>query len=262
MNEDSLGDRMKQYESLYESHFMPQLPILCRVDGRSFHSFTKGLDKPFDLNLIDLMRHTCKFLVGETNANVGYVQSDEISLMWNYTDKAQPLFGSRVQKLASIMSSLATAYFNKFLFDFLPKKQLSTPVFDGRVWNVPSKTEVVNYFIWRERDAVRNSISMAAQSMFSHNELQEKSSSEMQEMMFQKGNNWNDYIDCCKRGSYVKRTNVVTPFSADEIEKLPPLHEARKNPNLIIERSVIDFVPGKDTESLTFESRYNLIFGE
>ena len=108
---------------------------------------------------------------------------------------------------------------------------------------MPNKTEAVNVLIWRELDATRNSISMAAQSQFSHNQLMKKSCNEMQEMLFQEKNiNWNDYPDFFKRGTYIRRKEVSTPFTAEEIEKLPLKHNARTNPGLVVVRHVVDSI--------------------
>src|SRR5581483_5540743 len=108
-------------------------------------------------------------------------------------------------------------------------KRHLTPMFDARVWNVPSQDEAANYFLWRERDARKNSVAMAAQSVCSHRELQNKNGSDMQEMLFQRGINWNDYPPQFKRGTFVRRKLVERPFTAAELEKLPAGHEARGN---------------------------------
>ncbi len=259
MKNDPVGDIQKEYEVNFESKFVRGLPILARMDGRAFHSFTKGLTRPYDERLSNLMQLVTKYLVEEFNAKIGYTQSDEISLMWNYKGEEEPLFGGRVQKLCSTLSASTTLYFNKLLFCNLPEKQLCNPTFDARVWNIPSPAETVNYFIWRERDAMRNSISMAAQSFFSHNELQGKSSSQMQEMLWAKHNiNWNDYPSFFKRGVYFKRIYTNKPFTADEIDKLPLMHDARKNPDLLIERSYVE--RAETSFSCNFDERNNLIW--
>lgn len=241
---DNLGNRMKEFESQTTSQkLIKGIPIICRLDGRSFSSFTKGLSRPYDERLSNLMLETTKYLVKETNANCGYQQSDEISLVWYNNDyKSQPLFDGKVFKLTSILSSLATAFFNKNLPFFLPEKSHFLPVFDARVYNVPTLEEAVNSFIWREMDATKNSISMAASEYYSHKQLMNKNGSEKQEMLFQKGVNWNDYPSFFKRGTYVQRKRVLKPFSTEEIEKLPDKHNARKDPNFMVERWVIDKV--------------------
>lgn len=238
---DSLGARMKLYEQ-YESdrRFLPLVPIIARMDGKCFHSFTSVLKRPYDSRLSDLMVETTKFLVGETGACIGYTQSDEISLVFYRDDiKSQVFFDRRIAKMTSVLAAFTTAKFNQLLPKFIPEKQNELPVFDCRVWTVPTRVEAVNSLIWRELDATRNSISMAAQTYYSHDQLMNKSESEMQEMLFQQGINWNDYPDFFKRGIYVQRTKVKRRFISEEVDKLPPKHEARLNPNLEIERAEI-----------------------
>jgi tRNA(His) 5'-end guanylyltransferase len=245
-DKDSLGDRMKFYEGngVGEQRLIPMVPVLARLDGKAFHTFTRGLRRPFDQRLSNLMVDTTKFLVAETNAKVGHTQSDEITLVW-LTDSydSEMYFDGRIQKLVSILAARCSVFFNRELAARIPEKADAFPVFDCRVWNVPNKTEAINALIWRQNDATRNSISMAAQANFSHKQLQGKSCDEMQKMLFQeKGINWNDYPDFFKRGTFVQRRTVVRPFTTDEIDKLPPKHEARRNPDLKIERSEIRVV--------------------
>lgn len=200
----TIFDRMKDYEKICDYKLVPRLPIIVRVDGRAFHTFCRNMERPYDERMSRCMIETTKYLVEETHAVIGYTQSDEINLiLYNENPQAQPFFDGRVQKLASVIASLATVKFaQEYLHQFC---QYRHPSFDCRVFNVPSKTEAVNVLVWREMDAVRNSISMAAQSVYSHKELFEKKTNEMQEMLFQKGINWNDYPAFFKRGTYVKR---------------------------------------------------------
>lgn len=240
----NLGNRMKHYEALYaSSYLLPMIPTIARIDGRSFHTFCKDLSKPYDDGLSNLMIETTKFLVEETGANCGYTQSDEISLTWLSNDyKSEIFFRGRLLKMVSVLSSLTTAFFIKNLGSYLPSKKDHIPTFDSRVFNVPTTVEASNYFLWRERDATKNSISMAAQCKFSHQELHKKNGSEMQEMLFQKGINWNDYPTFFKRGTYVQRQSKEIPYSCQELEKLPLKHAARQNPNLLVKRWVVGAV--------------------
>jgi len=239
---DSLGDRMKLYESAEAGRrLMPLAPALARLDGRAFHSFVRGLDRPYDERLSRLMIETARFLVQETIATVGYTQSDEITLAWVPTDfESQVFFDGRIQKMTSVLASLGSAYFNRRLPEFLPPEYaVRLPLFDARIWNVPNLDEAANTFLWRETDATKNSISMAARAYYNHTELHEKSGSEMQEMLFQKGVNWNDYPAFFKRGTYLRRETIRKPFTVTEVEDLPPKHAARTNANLVVERSVV-----------------------
>lgn len=238
---DSLGDRMKFYENFTTGlRLLPMIPIMARLDGVAFHTFTKGLKRPYDKRLSDLMVETTRHLVKLTNARVGYTQSDEISLVY-LADEFDDMtwFDGKLFKMQSVLAAQASMFFNKWLHT-IPEKANEQPVFDCRVWNVPNKEEAANAFLWREQDATRNSVSMAAQSLYSQTELHGKSSSEMQEMMFQKGQNWNNYPNFFKRGTYVQRQVVKTKFTTEELDKLPEKHAARQNPDLEVERTVIN----------------------
>lgn len=241
---DNFGDRMKMYENqTCGIKLIPRIPVIARLDGKGFSKFTKGLKRPYDERLSNLMIETTKYLVKETNANCGYTQSDEITLMW-YTDKVDSsiYFDGRLFKMIGDLSAMASVYFNRRLGEFLPEKMDKMPRFDCRVYNVPTLDEAVNSFLWREQDATKNSISMAAQAFYSHKELMGKNGGDKQEMLFQKGVNWNDYPTFFKRGTYVQRRRVLTPFTSEEIEKLPLKHNARKDPKFMVERWVIDRV--------------------
>ena len=235
-----LSDRMKEYEFQYsKSKLLPLIPIVARIDGRAFHTFTKGLRRPYDLRLSKLMKDTTVFLCKETNAVLGFTQSDEISLIWNNRNiHTETFFNGKILKLTSILASLTTAFFNKNLQDYIPEKSYKSAIFDCRVFNIPSENQTINYLIWREQDATRNSINMAAQQYYSQKQLLNKNLKKTQELLFQAGVNWNDYPSFFKRGTYIKRTKKLVKFSSKEIERLPKNHEARKNPNLMIERSI------------------------
>ncbi|MFT3708450.1 MAG: tRNA(His) guanylyltransferase Thg1 family protein [Archangium sp.] len=251
---DDLGDRMKEYESAETGRrLMERLPVCARIDGKNFSRFTRELRRPYDERLSRLMVDTTMHLVEETGAIAGYTQSDEISLLFFAAGDppAQIFLDRKVQKLTSILASMATARFLSGLSAAIPEKAGALAMFDARVWAVPSKDEAANTFLWRERDATKNSISMAARTVYSHSQLQDQTGSQMQELLFQKGINWNDYPSFFKRGTFVQRRLVQRAFSAAELELLPEKHEARRNPGLVVERSdvqVIDMPPfGKVT---------------
>jgi len=238
---DTLGDRCKMYEGVEaDRRFMPLIPIVARIDGRSFSKFTKGMRRPYDETMSRMMIDTTKFLLEETGANIGYTQSDEISLAWHSTDiRSQIWFDGRIMKMTSQLAAQATMIFNRLVdanyTDFYPRR----PTFDARVWQVPNRTEAANMFVWREWDATKNSITMAASHYYSHAELQGKNGAEKQEMLFKKGINWNDYPDFFKRGTYLQRRMTKRAFTTEELDKLPEKHEARRNPNLQIERTEV-----------------------
>jgi tRNA(His) 5'-end guanylyltransferase len=227
---DQLGDRMK---SFYEDRFRTKLPrrayTIIRVDGKSFHNYTKGLNRPFDDGLIEDMNLTAAFLCKNImGAKLAYVQSDEISILITDFDTVdtQSWFDYNIQKMVSITASLATSEFNRLRIGWYIKEKFDGGIsnitygfmenlsnvkqaqFDARVFQIPSRIEVENYLIWRQQDAVRNSISSVAQSLYSHKELNGVKTNEMQEMIFQKGINWNDYDFRKKRGAVIGKVEA------------------------------------------------------
>ena len=234
MDKTTIGDRMKNnYENITRYYLTRRMPVIIRIDGKSFHTFTRGFKKPFDDILVKTMQDTMKYLC-ETiqGCVVGYTQSDEISLV--LTDYAEittdAWFGNNLQKMCSVSASMATLAFNKFfsgqvqefmsdccdgLYGYIfPEKRndydnaakvycnkFNAAMFDSRVFTIP-KEEVCNYLIWRQQDATRNSILSVGQANFSQKELHGKSCNNIQDMlMLQKGLNWNDYSTTLKRGS-------------------------------------------------------------
>jgi tRNA(His) guanylyltransferase len=228
---DQLGDRMKTF---YEDRFRTKLPrrayTIIRVDGKAFHTYTKGLNRPFDEGLIEDMNLTAAFLCKNImGAKLAYVQSDEISILITDfdTQDTQSWFDYNIQKMTSIAASLATSEFNRlrierqfsvymvddngkphYSLNLEEMKNIKMAQFDARVFQIPSRIEVENYFIWRQQDAVRNSISSVAQSLYSHKELNGVKTNEMQELIFQKGINWNDYDFRKKRGAVIGKVEV------------------------------------------------------
>lgn len=241
MDHSDLGNRIKQYENDWDRRLIPMCPAVARLDGRSFHNFTKGLTRPFHKPLSDLMINTTKYLTENWNCCISFVQSDEITLVWFCPDfKSELPFGGRIQKMCSVLAGDCSNFFNLLLKkdDGMPQcYKKKSPQFDCRVFSVPNEAEAANCLLWRELDATRNSVSMAAQSVFSHKELQNKSCRQMHDMLHEKGINWNDYPAFFKRGSYIQRRIIETPFSTEEIDKLPKKHMARINPDLKLLRS-------------------------
>lgn len=199
---DELGNRMRSH---YESRTRQYLPrrtyTIIRLDGKCFGNFTKGMDRPFDDTFLRAMDYTTKRLCENIQGvKFGYTQSDEISLLLTdfATITTDAWFDGNIQKIASVSASMATGYFNEYFRDLVKEK--GPAFFDARVFTIPDPVEVENYFIWRQKDAVRNSLSMLAQSLYSHKELNEKSQVEMHNMIYEKGENWNDLPDGVKRG--------------------------------------------------------------
>lgn len=212
---DQFGDRMKGYENTYRIKLPKRLPIIIRIDGKSFHTYTRGMKKPFDEDLTNAMWETCKYLTANVmGCKLAYHQSDEISLLLTNYDKltTESWFDNNLQKIVSIAASLATARFNEIMRYSYPEKQLA--LFDARVWVLPHD-EVCNYFLWRQQDATKNSISMVAQANFPHKQLQKLNGKQMQDkLMLEKGINWNDLEVWKKRGvcitkQYYKKSEAL-----------------------------------------------------
>jgi tRNA(His) guanylyltransferase len=256
---DDLGDRMKLYEGAEAGRrLMPLLPVLARIDGRAFHSFTRGMDRPFDARFSAAMLDTTIELVRETGACMGYAQSDEITLAWQPAGQSQIWFDGRVMKMTSQLGAQATLIFYRRALATMPEYADRLPTFDARVWNVPNQAEGANVFLWREWDATKNSVSMAASAYYSHKELMGKNSPQKHDMLHAKGVNWNDYPAMFKRGAYVQRRTRSVPFSAEEMDRLPPKHAARENPALVVERSVVEVLDLPPLATVT--NRADVIF--
>lgn len=221
---NSLGDRMKQYELVSKSRLVHRMPVIIRLDGCHFHTFTKGFEKPFDAVLMNSMIRTMKFLCQNIQGCVfGYTQSDEISLILVDYKKlnSSAWYDNEVLKMCSVASSLCTLAFNRIFREEVHKhvpeyfndkekgkclsaynKALETgAVFDCRAFNVP-KEDVCNCLIWRQQDATKNSIQSLAQSKFSHKESHGLSCDKLQDKLFTGcGINWNDLEVYKKRGT-------------------------------------------------------------
>lgn len=236
---DEFGDRMKMYEGVEaQRKLMSLLPIVARIDGRSFSTFTQGLERPYCERLSQLMVNTTKHLVQEAGACIGYTQSDEISLIIQQPNfDSQVYFGGRIQKIVSQLAAQASVYFNRHLNDFLPEKSGLAPTFDSRVWNVPNQDEAANVILWRELDATKNSVSMATRAHYSHKAMDGMGRADMMDMLHSKGVNWNDYPAFFKRGTFIQRRVTSRKFTGPELAKLPPGHNAHKNPGLMVERT-------------------------
>lgn len=223
---DDLASMVKQYEARYESTCVPGLPILLRLDGSGFHKFTKGLDKPYDVKLSTVMRQTMQYLTTYFQAHVGYTQSDEITLIIKneLTDNLESgiIFKGRVQKLCSLVAARCTAKFNELLAEHLPHKCKELPVFDCRVFQLPSLELAAKGVLWRELDCTKNAVSMAAHTYFSHKSLQKQSCKVMiDRLMTEKQINFNEYPDAFKRGTFCIKKKVLKSFTDKELETIP-----------------------------------------
>lgn len=244
---DKLGDRMKgYYENRSKTYLTRRVPVMLRLDGCHFHTFTKGLKKPYDLLFIEVMQKTTKSLCESIQGcKFGYVESDEISLLLTDYDTLQTdaWFDYSVQKICSVAASMAAMFFNKHLkecalqkfddkdyYNTLLKKIELGGYFDARAFNLPEH-EVVNYFIWRQNDATRNSIQGLAQANFSQKQLQGLNNSQLQDKLHEeKGINWNDCKTVEKRGSAViKVLDPITGRSKWTIDTEMPIISQNKD---------------------------------
>lgn len=258
---DDLGTRMKTfYENIPKTRLMRRVPVAIRLDGKAFHTFTRGFQKPFDFVLMDTMQQTMKYLCENIQGCVfGYTQSDEITLILVDYQKftSDAWFDYEVQKLTSVSASMATMAFNKYFSENVVEYNLTHDplvkrreglldnyisavekgaLFDARCFNIP-KEEVTNLIYWRQLDATRNSIQMVGQAHFSHDELQDKTCNMIQDMLMTKyGINWNDFTVPCKRGTAcIKVATKVT----ENIKREPqPFGEDRVTTTIIEERPI------------------------
>ena len=211
---DSLGDRMKTSYEDRSRYLLPRRSYtIFRIDGKAFHTYTRGLEKPFDNDLIEDMDATaaylCKNIMG---AKLAYVQSDEISVVVTDFESitTQAWFDNNLQKMVSVSASLATGKFNELRF----KRGINKlAFFDSRIFQIPDRTEVENYLIWRYRDCVKNSISMVANYYYSPKQLHGLSSDQRQELLFQKGINWSKYSEGFKNGRIIINENYLKEAS-------------------------------------------------
>lgn len=246
----TLGERMKEYEMQSRTRLLRKVPVIIRLDGRSFHTWTRGLDRPFDRNLMHIMQKTMLALCEQIQGCIlGYTQSDEITLILVDYQRIESMawFDNQVQKMCSVAASIATSAFEKALHEeieelivsakhyteqeaFIDSKWCINKVelleekrfkanFDARAFNIPIH-EVINNLIWRQQDATRNSILSVAQSLYSHRELQGIGTKELQnKMLTEKNVNWNDYKTDEKRGIAAIKDNEGKWF----IDELTPI---------------------------------------
>jgi len=219
MDKTSLGDRMKGYERTELRMLTRRAPLIIRLDGCHFHSFTKGFERPFDISFLTCMRntmlHLCENIMG---AKLGYTQSDEITLLLMDDDTLQTdaWFGKNLQKIVSVSAAMATFYFNKEVAAQVENNTASDglrrafacgrqAIFDARAFTIP-REEVLNCFEWRQQDCARNSIQSVGQAYFSHKELDHKTCNDILDMLSREaGINWNDYSLTLQRGVCAKQ---------------------------------------------------------
>lgn len=244
MRNDNLGDRMKTYENVTRTYLTRRTPVIIRIDGKAFHTFTRGFNRPFDNVMVTAMQDTMKYLCENIEGCVlGYTQSDEITLVLCDYKKltSQAWFDNNIQKMCSVSASMATMAFNDnfaeivsmSFADLSADDYVNLPyfrgahermiykqaMFDSRVFNIP-KEEVNNCLLWRQQDATRNSIQAVAQANFSHKQLEGKNCNELQEMLWQeKGINWNDCPTHLKRGSCCVKSTYTLEVDGKDVQR-------------------------------------------
>lgn len=248
MQKDDFGDRMKSYERAETGRrFMPLLPVYARIDGRGFSKFTRGMARPFDEDMVRCMQATTEWLVQETHAVAGYTQSDEISLLF-YTDSttSQIFFDGKIQKMVSVLAAMATAKFTAEAVQEWPLVVAKrVPVFDCRVFQLPNRIEAANAFLWREKDATKNAVSMAARDKFSHRALHGMSTGDMKRMLqtdhgivFDR-----DYPAYFRHGTFYVRRREITTLSAEKLATIPEKHReeaARPKEQSVLRKVVLN----------------------
>lgn len=274
--DNSLGARMKEnYENRSKTYLTRRVPVIIRLDGKAFHTYTKGFKKPYDEIFHKAMNETTKYLCQNIQGcKIGYTQSDEITLLLTdyETLTTDAWFDYSVQKMCSVSAAMATLAFNKYFTKFV-REYTEDPdlfvcadtednsrenrekcqygivlinaidkgaVFDARCFNVP-KEEVTNCFIWRQQDATRNAVQMLGQSYFSHSQLKGKSNSDIQDMlMIKKGVNFNDMPVEFKRGVCCIRNS----YKDSECNEL--MFESEKEGTWVIDKNIPIFTAERD----------------
>lgn len=221
---DSLGDRIKTYyEDRTRYKLVRRMPVIMRLDGRAFHTFTKKFcTKPYDEHFIETLAFSVAHLMEDLmGAQVAYVQSDEVSILFKDYDRlsTDALFDYNIQKIVSTTASMLSVLFLKNFFVDMPLRR-DLPTFDARVFNIP-KEEVNNYFVWRQQDWIRNSVQMLGQANFTHKELHQKSIPEVHEMLYTKDINW------AKLETHLKNGICVDKWG--EIDKEIPVFTENRN---------------------------------
>lgn len=253
---DSLGDRMKGYEDVTRYNVLRRTPVIIRLDGRAFHTFTKCLKhlddlstSPYSTKMHDVMSATTVALVHQIqNVQFAYTQSDEISLLLRDWDKheTEQWFDGGIQKMISVSAAIASVTFNHFFRDIRePESYNQLAQFDSRVFNLP-KEEVTNYFIWRQQDASRNSVQMYGRHYFSQKQMHGKNNSMVQDMMMKEhGVNWNDMPTWTKRGScaYHRPEGMDYPYPVIHDDEIPLFTADRNYVDKYLVTGAVDNAP-------------------
>lgn len=229
MKDEKLDARMKRYEAAYERQLVPRVPVYVRCDGRAFHTFCRGLNRPFDQDFTRTVEKVTAYMHEETNACLSFCQSDEISLAWLDPDKMP--FGGRLFKIQSVLAGMASAAFCVFGSEpergraFRARIQGFVPHFDCRCCQMPEE-ELANMFVWRSQDSAKNSITLLALEYFSHGEIQGRNSADKVKMLAEKGVRWEDLDEGLRYGSFFRRELYEKVLTPEEAARIP---EAERN---------------------------------
>lgn len=257
-SKDSFGDMLKAEERIEAGRHADNLkPLIARLDGRAFHTFTRGLRRPYDERFSELMQQTTAYLVEQTHAIVGYTQSDEITLIWINSEENPETkypFNGKYQKLTSVLAGMASAFFTRHLPEFIPEKADTLPHFDCRVWNVQAAQRALDNLIWRQDDAIKNSISMAAQAHFSHKQLHGVSSEAKKDLLRELGVPWENEPGFFKWGSFYKRHTEMVELTEEQRNKIPEAYRPTGPvPRTVISRVKIDCLRNVENASEILE---------
>lgn len=254
MDKTRLGDRMKEFERApLPERFKGNKPVMARLDGKGFSKLLKKAIKPYDKYFGETMRYVTLRLLVNTGARIAYTQSDEISLMWlNRKENSQCYHGGRPQKMISDLAGKCTLSANRKCCRF------GDMYFDCRLWALPDKKEAIKYFIWRQRDCIRNSINGAARTHFSHKSLLNKKSAEKVEMLQSLNTDfYKDYPNAFKYGTFIRPEIKEACLGEMDLSSLPEKHEARTNPEKTFKRTeyiyhTFNFIKSEDKEAFLF----------
>ena len=248
MDKSGLAKRAKVYQHEYDYRLPLRSYSILQLDGKAFHTWTKGLERPFDKKFISAMNEAAIAVLNEiSGAKFAYVQSDEINILVTDFDEedTQAYFSNRIQKVVSVASSIASAYMSRAF----PEKDLA--IFDGRFFSVPEKLNVFEFFLWRQVDARKNSVRSVANHAFKHHELTDKNTQDAKDMLAAQGIFWDEFPEDQKFGRLISKTKQLKTVEyvhsrtkekiVQEVEKsiwevkaAPLFHEDKKALNSLI----------------------------
>lgn len=238
---DIIGDKIKKYEKVITSIKLDDTkPIIIRLDGNNFSTFTRNLNKPYDFRFSELMQEVAKFALQETGFDVCFTQSDEISLVYIPKENNSQIYhDGKLYKILSKLASKVSVRFNTLLPKYLPAKVDDEPIFDCRIFNVPDINLAFETIKWRFKDARRNSILSLGYWTLGHNKIVNKKGKEILELLLENNIDWYSYPIEYKYGSFFKRDVVKNKLTEEELKDLPLKHNAHKNPEMEFERTII-----------------------